>query len=306
MAKTEAVHVALTEAPEAAQGADLIRQAQGIVIRSKADQIAALEFQTGVKALKKKVIEHYAAIKGPLNLARNRVLDMEKRDLAPLDLAIDKAGQFITEYVREQERIEAAQAEENRRREEARIQAERDAEAAKAEAEALNLEASSNVLSEREQRVAEYVAARNVNDPNVWLAAVRLAAYKDAEKQASRLMALPKIGAAVENLIKARRLRAESEAKQAQPIVVETKPVESQIGKVAGTSVRRYYSCASVDLIVLMRAALEEHDAGRPQVLIEAIQPNMTHLNDAARRMPKLFEQVYKGCKLGQRDGVAG
>lgn len=299
-----AVHVALTEAPDAVQGAGLMQQAQGIVIRDRASHEFCREFLKGAKALKRSIEEHYAAIKKPLNEARNTVLDMEKRHLAPVLSAITIAEGFDTAYVREQRRLEEAAAQAKREEAEAAERRRRDEEAAAAERAALKLEASSNVLSEREQIfVAAYL--RGDKTPNAILAACRAAKYADPVAAAKKLMASKKISDAIENAIKAERIRKESEAKQAAPITVDVKPVESQIGSVAGTSVRTYYSCGDVNLVQLCRDALKAYDAGDPSKML-ALQANTVYLNEQARQLKTLFPAVWPSCKLGQRDGVAG
>lgn len=304
-----ALHIALTEAPDAAQGVSLVAKAQGIIIRDKASHEACREFLKGAKALKRSIEDHYAAIKKPLNEARNTVLDMEKRHLAPVLQAIATAEKFDTEYVREQRRIEEETARLERERLEREEQARREKEAAAAEAEALKLEASSNVLSEREQKFVHFYVTGE-KGPSCVLTAAMKAGYKDWQNQGLRLMKSEKINTAIENAIKAQRIRDEAAQKASAPLIVDVPKVESQIGTVSGTRTVTYYSCESFDTKLALRHLAERYEHGDPMLKAEIeryIGPALqTLLNAQARQLKTMFAQVWPGAKLGQRDGVAG
>lgn len=304
-----ALHIALTEAPDAAQGVSLVAKAQGIIIRDKASHEACREFLKGAKALKRSIEDHYAAIKKPLNEARNTVLDMEKRHLAPVLQAIATAEKFDTEYVREQRRIEEETARLERERLEREEQARRDKEAAAAEAAALKLEAGSNVLSEREQKFVAKAVAGRMTIPELVYAAI-VAGYKSPEQAVGRLMKSDKINTAIANAIKAQRIREEAAANAAKPILVDVPKVESQIGSVSGTRTVTYYSCESFDTKLALRHLAERYEHGDPMLRAEIeryIGPALqTLLNAQARQLKTMFTQVWPGAKLGTRDGVAG
>ena len=300
-AKTSALTVSLDAAPNAAEGGTFLQRAHGITITDKATHAECRQFIKDAKALRRTVAEHYAAIKKPLNEARNTVLDMEKQHLAPIDEAIALAERVDVAFVREQQRIEQAEADRLRREAEAAEQARRDEAAAEAEAEALKLEASSAVLSEREQKfVSLWIRDYGGKSATSTYDCALFAGYKDGA-YGERLLANPKIQTAITDARQAAAIRRQSEAAQAARIIVEVTPVASEIASVAGTSLRTYYGCDSqVDLRALMGAVLD----GR--VPMEAIQPNMVYLNAQARMLKATFPSVYPGCKLAQRDGVTG
>lgn len=305
-AKTGAMTVSLEPSPKAAEGAGLLQTAQALVITDKATHATCRQFIKDAKALRRTVADHYAAIKKPLNEARNTVLDMEKQHLAPIDAAIELAERSDVAFVREQQRIEQAEADRLRREAEAAEQARRDHEAAEAERQALALEESSEALSPREREfVSLYVsacrAAKGPLSPAGVVRAVAHVGYANPEQQAKRIMASPKIQAAIAAVEQATAIRRQSEAAQAAPIHVEVATVASEIASVAGTSLRTYYGCdARVDLKALATAVLSG------AVPLEAIMPNMVYLNAQARMLKATFPSVYPGCKLSTTDKVSG
>ena len=308
MAKTKesanTLAVSLTPAPEASQGGPLLAQAQGISIVDRVSHEAARTFLKGAKALKRAIVEHYDAIKKPLNAARNTVLDMERQHLAPVEQAIALAEKADTAYVREQEAREREEADRRRREAEERERQAREREAAEAEAKALELEGASDDLSAREAVFVRLFVAtrRTVNDAT---ACASKAGYKDPKSSVAKLLDSKKVNAAIAAADQAAAIRRESEAKQAAPINVEVAPVESQIGKVAGTSLRTYYSCGEVDLAALVLVVAEDIKAGDTSKLL-ALQPNMVYLNGQARDLREMFPRVWMQCKLDKRSGVAG
>ena len=299
-AKTNALTVSLDAAPNAAEGATFLQQAHGLTITDKASHGACRQFIKDAKAMRRTIADHYATIKKPLNEARNTVLDMEKQHLAPIDEAIALAERVDVAFVREQQRLEQAEADRLRREAEAAEQARRDAAAAEAEAEALKLEASSSVLSERERTFIRLVLNSD-RSPRAILNACKVAGYKDPQAMAAKLLKSEKINAAMAQAEQAAAIRRQSEAAQVAPVIVEVPAVASEIAQVSGTSLRTYYGCDSqVDLKALAAAVL----AGT--VPMEAIQPNMVYLNAQARMLKATFPSVYPGCKLSTMDKVSG
>lgn len=298
--------ISLKPSPKAALAVSLLQQAQGITITDRVSHEACRVFLKGAKELKREIVAHYDAIKKPLNAARNTVLDMEKTHLAPVEQAIAVAERVDTAYVREQQRREQEEADRRRREEEAKEQARRDAEAADAEAAALKLEASSNVLSEREQKFVALFTASPIRTIDAAIRCAQKAGYKDPPTQVARFLVLgSKIHTAIANADAAKAIRQESEAKQAAPIAVTVAPVESQIGKVAGTALKTYYSCADVDLRALVLAVAENIQHGDGSMVL-ALQPDMVYLNAQARNLKEMFSRVWPMATLGKKDGVAG
>lgn len=298
-----ALHVSLTPSPEQGQAVSLLQRAQGLSIIDKVTHIAGLEFLKGAKELKRKIVAHYAEIKRPLNDAKNTVLDMERRDIAPIEEAITLAERCVLTFTREQERIEREEADRRRRAAEQLEQQRRDKEAADAEAAALKLEASSNVLSERENEVVRYLTGilmLRALTPDDWVTAAKRAKYQHPKEQATKLFGSAKIGAAMMGIAQAARIREQAEAAKCAPITVVTEKVETEIGRVAGTAVKTYYGCGDVDLLKLAQGVIE---GVIPQ---EAIMPNMVFLNAQARSLRESFPSAFHGCSLRKSEGIAG
>ena len=234
-----------------------------------------------------------------LRTAYERAREMRDAHLRPRKLAIAEGEKRIVEWNRAAEQREREESDRVRREAEAAEQARREKEAAEAEAAALELEASAHNLSDRERRVVEMLGP--LPTPADWLKACRLAGYKDFKVAAARLFDSAKIQQAIENHRKALEIRLQSEAAKAAPIMVETPAVETQVATVAGTSVRTYFACdPQVDLRKLAAAVL----AGT--VPLDAIQPNMVHLNAQARSLKTMFDAAYPGCRATRREGITG
>lgn len=290
-----AVHISLTPSPEAAQAISLTQRASGLVVVDRASHETCLTFIKGAKQLQRTIEEHYAKIKQPLNAARSTVLDMEKQHLAPVIAAIAQATKLATDWTTAEQR-RVRDEEERQRVENERIAREtRQRELDAQEAAALKIEANSPDLSAREETfVHKFVLTSD------GIISARAAGYKDAAKMAERLLALPKILAAITAKRQADMIRQQAEATKAAPLHVEAPQVESQVGSVAGMAQKSYYSCGEVDLMGLAR------DVVAGKVPLTAIQPNTVHLNEQARSLKALFEQVYPSCKLKVTKGLAG
>lgn len=290
-----AVHISLTPSPEAAQAISLTQRASGLVVVDRASHETCLTFIKGAKQLQRTIEEHYAKIKQPLNAARSTVLDMERQHLAPVIAAIAAATKLAIEWKAADDRRVNEEAERQRIENERIAREDRQRELDAQEAAALKIEANSPDLSAREETfVAEFVRT------NYGLDAARAAGYKDAAKMAERLLALPKILAAITAKRQADMIRQQAEATKAAPLHVEAPQVESQVGSVAGVAQKTYYGVGAVDVLALAKAVI----AGT--VPLAAIQPNTVFLNEQARSLKQLFPQSYPGCELKVTKGLAG
>lgn len=289
---------------KAGEAVTMLAKAQSLRVVDKATHVVCLENLKGAKALKREIEAHYDAIKKPLNTARNTVLQMERDHLAPIEQAIAVLERTATSYLREQERIEREAADKARREAEDAERKRREAEQAEAERQALELEAASDDLSERERQfVGRFCASKRTAGD--WYDAAKYAGFKNPAEAAKRLCGSRKINDAIAASDKAAAIRREAEAKAKAPIVVETKPVESQIGKVAGTSNRTYYGCGDVDVRALILAAAENIKTG-DGTMVMALLPNTVYLNEEARQLKEMFPRVWPMCTLAKREGVAG
>ena len=248
-----------------------------------------------MKALKRKIEAHYAAIKAPLNAARATVLEMERQQLAPIDEALKIALHLDVSFIDAEERRVAAEAARQREENERIAREQREAELAAAEAEAAQLEADSPNLSAREQTFVDGILAGFLSN-----VAAERAGYKNPEQAAARLGKTQKVLDAIAAAQQARAIREQAEAQKAAPLVVEAPVVKSRVAKVAGTSVRTTYSAQCIDVLALAKAVVE----GR--VPVEAIQADSVFLNRQAVALRETFERVYPGCKLVKNTGIAG
>lgn len=81
-------------------------------VQSALDYEHAGEILRGIKALKRRIEDHYARIMKPLNAARKVILDMQTADLTPVKRASDAlAAQLLLWEVSERERVKASLAE---------------------------------------------------------------------------------------------------------------------------------------------------------------------------------------------------
>lgn len=305
MATSKPLTVSLEPTPKAAEAITLLTTAQCLAVVDKSSHELALQHLKGAKTLKREIVAHYEAIKKPINVARNTVLDLERQHLAPVEQAIDVLDRVTSSYVRQQERLEREAADRLRREAEAKEQVRRDEEARQAEEHALTLEAASDALSEREQKFVRAVIVNGfkIGDPAHLFRLAVQSGFK--AKDAVRLMDSKKINDAIANAQQAAAIRREAEAKQASPIIVDVPVVESQIGKVAGTSMRRYYAVESVDLRQLVLDVAENIQHGDGAMLL-ALQPNLVYLGEQVRSLKEMASRVWPQVRVKVSDKVAG
>ncbi len=285
MAKTAVtphVTIDLTPSGQASTALTAKQTALGIVITDKASHERCRETLKGWKALKRTIEDHFAAIKRPINDAKNAILEMERKELAPITEAISIAERTDVAYTTEQKRLEQARADAQRREDEAKA-------AAKREADLAALEASSDDLSDRERVFCDGIVDGLAPEES----ALR-ADFKMFTSAAKRLLAMPKIQQAIAALREAKELAA-------KPVIVEsTSRPESQIASVSGTALKTYYGCGDIDIATLKAAWV----AGT--VPADTFTPNLVALNAAARSLKELFPQAYPGASLSKKQGIAG
>ena len=290
-----AVHISLTPNPDG--NADLaLQHALGLTIVDKASHESVLQAVKVWKVENREIEADYRTrLVKPLYGAYKAALDMMERHLTPRAKAIEIGDRISGQWTAAEQR-RVREEEERQRVENERIAREtRQRELDAQEAAALKIEANSPDLSAREEKfVAEFVRT------NYGLDAARAAGYKDAAKMAERLLAMPKILAAITAKRQADMIRQQAEATKAAPLHVEAPQVESQVGSVAGMAQKSYYSCGAVDVLALAKAVI----AGKAP--LAAIQPNTVFLNEQARSLKQLFPQSYPGCELKVTKGLAG
>lgn len=303
--KAPDVHIALTTHPDADKGPSALQHALGLSITDKVSHESVRAFSKELKEKRRDIEAYYrtkangTGIIDPLYKAYKAALSTMEAHCLPYDQAIKACEAIDVAYVTEQRMIEAEAQEKIRRKAEADETARREKEAAQAEAAALKLEASSNVLSEREQQAVKYLTGIllvRLIGPADFVAAAKWAGYKDPKASAQRLFDSKKINDAMLSAVKAVRIRAEAEAAAAKPVIVDVPHVESQI---VDGGMRTYYSCSEdVDVMALAKAVV----AGKVHVL--ALSPNLPYLNTQAKALKSLFPAAFDGCQLSKREGT--
>lgn len=170
-----------------------------------------------------------------------------------------------------------AQQESDRLRREAEANAarERQEELDRLEREALRAEAQSDDLSAREQEFVDRVT----NGGNTSVLAARYAGYKDPEGAAARLMNTPKIKAAIEGKIIAKRARQQQTALKESPVQVESTIVDVQPDTRGGD--RTTWSADILDERAFVQAVV----SGQHGIPLDCLTINQVRLNELARSL---------------------
>jgi hypothetical protein len=297
--KPKRMELDVAPAPEAREALTLRQQATSIVVVDRQSHMAALEFIKGAKQLKRKIEEHWSRITRSVDEMKRNLLNFKREDLAPVEDAITRVERLAIDYENVERRRQAEKQEQERRDAEERSRLERQQELARLEREALKREASSPELSERETTfVAAYVYGIGTRG-DAFNSATR-AGYADPLKAGSRLIGSEKIQKAIAAKREAVAIREQAEARKAAPVEVVVREVESELGKVAGTSTRTTYSAKIVDLAKFQAAVLDG------TIPFDYVDPNGPALNQAAKRLGGLFESAFPGCELVKKQGIAG
>lgn len=184
-------------------------------------------FVRGVNEKKKTVEEHWT-ITAKLSAFHRKLTAKRNVAVAALEEAAAIGNDLHAAYKAAAERKAREEADRLRREAEERARQERERELAELEQRRLEAEATSDGLSEREQ---QFVDAYYQNG-ELGASAARAAGYKDADKQAQRLLATAKIQAALEGKRQADLLRKQAEAKKDAPILVSDVPeVRADVSK---------------------------------------------------------------------------
>ena len=287
------LEITLLPSPEAAEGIALRATTMLDVVDKESHELALNDLRRA-KQIKRRIEEHWSRIKRNVDDLKRNLLDLERKDLEPVVAFIAARERQALDYQNGEAR--RVREEEDRRRRIAEEQARNDREALlrKMEAEALKAEASSPNLSPREQVFVDVVSS-GTN----WDLAAKQVGYKDPSA-GDRLMHTPKIIAAIESQRKARQIREQQQAERDRPLDVVTKEVVRQTAKVIGTRNTVTYS-ARVDDIGKVWAAVTDGKISR-----EVFLCNEVWLNQQARQLKEAFEQVFPGCTLIKKEGIAG
>lgn len=294
----------LKPSPDAGEAVTVRQQAAMIVVDSKESHTEALEFLRGAKQLKRKIEDHWSRITRNVDDLKRTLLDLKRRDLEPLEAAIDTLNGRIVRFVEAEQERQRIEADRRRREAEEQARKDREIELARQEQEALDLEAQSPALSAREQQFAlAWIALGPQGTPTLAQAAAlaKRLAYKNPTETAQKLLATPKILDYVASQRAATALREQAEAVRRQPVApAPVERVESRIGKVAGTKMMTTYAAEVYDLDALITAV------GLNESLRPALAANTVYLNKQAGMLKESFEACFPGVRLLKRTTVAG
>lgn len=197
-------------------------------------------------------------------------------------------------YVDAERRRVAEETERRRRAEEARQAQERAAEVARMEQAALDAEAKTEALSEREDLFVTYVVQGRPH-----AAAAIAAGFKDGDKAALRLLGLVKVVNAIDARRQAAEIRQQAAAVQSAPLNVQVEKVQTQFSTAGRTS----YSAEVVDPEAFMAALLDPRlrvQLGIPADIATFSQPKM---NENARALKEQINR-WPGVRLVTKTGV--
>lgn len=249
----------------------------------------------------KKTVEEHWTLTAKVSAFHKKLTAKRNIAVEALEEAERIGNDLHAKYKADAERKAREEQDRLRREAEEKARLDRERELAELEAQRLAAEATSDGLSEREQ---VFVDAYYRNG-ELGTSAARAAGYKDADKQAQRLLATPKIIAALEGKRQADQLRKQAEAKKEAPILVADVPeVRADVSK-GGDRVT--WSATITDVDAFLTALLDPMTRtkhGMPVDIIidtmkQVIKANDNRLPALNRYATQLHEQI------GRWPGVA-
>lgn len=185
-------------------------------------------------------------------------------------------------YVDEQQRKAAEAQEQERRAAETRARLDREREQAEREAAALQAESEAPDLSQREAMFVDYVIAGMVPSK-----AAQRAGYKNPEATAEKILALPKIMAALDAKKRAEVIREQAAAEAQKPLDIQVETVRPEIDRAVGARDRTTHSAEVVDAQALIQACI----AGGYGIPWDILDVKPAKVNEYAR---SLHEQINR------------
>lgn len=257
---------------------------------TNADEDAVMQSEIRQCSAEKKRHEDHWKIKTTLYHFQRRIVTAAKRGTDALDEAAAIWQRHHNTFAEAERRKAQAEQDRLRREAEARAQAERTAELARLEQQALDAEAASADLSERELRfVAFYLVCGSAES------AARSAGYKDAINVGARLISTPKILAAIDARRQAIALRDQQTAVKDAPLDVQVPTVAPNIAKV-GTD-RTTKSAEVYDPEAFMAAVLDPRTRMALGIPATCATFDQVELNRQARDLGDLISR-WPGCRL--------
>ena len=253
----------------------------------KADEAIQVTIKAHTAA--RKAVEAHWAITTLFSQFHKRLTAARGRATGNYEEANNRLQRFHNDFAEAARRKAALEQDRLRRENEAKAQADRDAELQQLEDDAVTMEAASADLSEREAAFVDYVTGPYTN-PNQ---AAAQAGFKDGFKASQRLMGMPKIQAAIAAKQEAKRIRDQKAAVADSPLVVRHEEVRADVRRAAGASDRTYFYADILDADAFVKAAL----AGTYGIPAAALLPNQSWLNEQAKAIQGEIER-YPGIRF--------
>ncbi len=239
----------------------------------------------------RKATEDHWSICSAVHGLHRRLTARRDKPVTAFERAAAIAQQLHNTYV-ENERRRAREEEERQRREaEERARQDRELELADAERQALEHEAASKDLSEREQQFVELIFAGYNTPAN----AARQAGYKDP-RQGERLMGTLKIQQAIEAKRAAQAIRRQAEAKRQAPLEVEHVSVRPNVSRASGAVDRTTHGAEILDERLFIEAAV----GGKHGIPLDCLMANPTKLNEYSRSLHERIN-LWPGIRYVKR-----
>lgn len=251
-----------------------------------ADEDARIQSDIRQSSADKKKVEDHWTITAVLFNFQRRLVGARKRATDALEEAATIWQRHHNTYADNERRKAQAETDRLRREQEAQAQRDRDAELARLEQLAVDAEAKSADLSEREQRFVEHYM-RTGNG----ILAARSAGFQNPSMQAPRLLSMQKIMAACDAKKRAEVLREQKAAVKETPLDVQTTEVKPNVTKV-GTD-RTTKSAEIFDARLLIEAVI----GGRHGIPADVLMPDPVRLNQYARDMGDVINR-WPGVRL--------
>lgn len=230
-----------------------------------------------VNGEKREVEEHWT-ITTIVSRFHKRLTAARDRAVEPLEEAARIGNRLHADYDEQERRRAREQAEADRREKERLAQEQRDRELAQLEQQALDAEAGSPDLSDREARFVDYYAGPYAASA---ARAAQQAGYKNPDQAAAKLLATPKIQQALEAKRTAIAARDQAAAKKAAPVQVQTVEVKPEVAKGGSYT----WSAELLDEEALIVALLDPMTRTKLGIPTDVLTVKPAKLNEYARAL---------------------
>lgn len=243
---------------------------------------ALVEKVRTITAAKREIEDHWQ-ITATVSRFHRRLTAARDRGVDVLEEASQLGTRLHNAYA-EAERRRAREEEDRQRREaEERAKLDRERELARLEAAALEAEASSPDLSDREARFVDYYTGP-YSEP---ARAAQHAGYKNPDQAAAKLLSQDKILQAIAAKRDALRLREQATAKRTAPVEVESVRVQADVAK--GDTSR--WSGEVIDAGAFLAAVLDPLARTRLGIPADVVTIDTVKLNEYARALHEQLDR---------------